>query len=210
MNKIFRAIILLLVLIRPLPGSEARSISNVFTDPAAFTNTIDTTNLSSIDETRNRFPELLRDSKLLMAEVIVSDFNKDTLEVAFLLSKIFELLMEADQIGEMNLEDKEEFDRFNRTFTDLYTHKLLTVQNINAPVMAERVWADISEAIEIEMGETKFTVVEDRDGHIPLVRTKQVDQYINYFQTKGKKQFQIWLDRYAKYKGLILPILKEN
>ena len=71
-----------------------------------------------------------------MAEVIVSDFNKDTLEVAFLLSKIFELLMEADQIGEMNLEDKEEFDRFNRTFTDLYTHKLLTVQNINAPVMA--------------------------------------------------------------------------
>ena len=210
MNKIFRAIILLLVLIRPLPGSEARSISNVFPDPSAFTNTIDTTNLSSIDETRNRFPELLRDSKLLMAEVIVSDFNKDTLEVAFLLSKIFELLMEADQIGEMNLEDKEEFDRFNRTFTDLYTHKLLTVQNINAPVMAERVWADISEAIEIEMGETKFTVVEDRDGHIPLVRTKQVDQYINYFQTKGKKQFQIWLDRYAKYKGLILPILKEH
>ena len=209
MNKIFRAIILLLVLIRPLPGSEARSISNVF-HPSAFTNTIDTTNLSTIDETRNRFPELLRDSKLLMAEVIVSDFNKDTLEVAFLLSKIFELLIEADQIGEMNLEDKEEFDRFNRTFTDLYTHKLLTVQNINAPVMAERVWAEISEAIEIEMGETKFTVVEDRDGHIPLVRTKQVDQYINYFQTKAKKQFQIWLDRYAKYKGLILPILKEH
>ena len=29
--------------------------------------------------------------------------------------------MEADQIGEMNLEDKEEFDRFNRTFTELYT-----------------------------------------------------------------------------------------
>ena len=186
MNKLFRATILLLVLIRLLPGSEARSISNVFPAPSAFTNTIDTTNLSSIDETRNRFPELLRDSKLLMAEVIVSDFNKDILEVAFLLSKIFELLMEADQIGEMNLEDKEEFDRFNRTFTDLYTHKLLTVQNINAPVMAERVWADISEAIEIEMGETKFTVVEDRDGHIPLVRTKQVDQYINYFQTKGK------------------------
>ena len=64
--------------------------------------------------------------------------------------------------------------------------------------------------IEIEMGETKFTVVEDRDGHIPLVRTKQVDQYINYFQTKGRKQFQIWLNRYAKYRGLILPILEEH
>lgn len=208
MNKTFRVIIPLVFCVKAVLGAEAKSVSNVFPNPTVFTSTNDTT--LNIDETRNRFPEILRDAKLLMSEVIISDFNKDTLEVAFLLSKIFELLMEADQIGEMNLEDKEEFDRFNRTFTDMYTHKLNTVQNINAPIMAEKIWTDISEAIEIEMGETKFTVVEDRDGHIPLVRTKQVDQYINYFQTKGRKQFQIWLNRYAEYKGLILPILEEH
>ena len=208
MNKTFRVIIPLVFCVKAVLGAEAKSVSNVFPNSTVFTSTNDTT--LNIDETRNRFPEILRDAKLLMSEVIISDFNKDTLEVAFLLSKIFELLMEADQIGEMNLEDKEEFDRFNRTFTDMYTHKLNTVQNINAPIMAEKIWTDISEAIEIEMGETKFTVVEDRDGHIPLVRTKQVDQYINYFQTKGRKQFQIWLNRYAKYKGLILPILEEH
>ena len=208
MNKTFRVIIPLVFCVEAVLGADAKSISNVFPNSTVFTSTNDTT--LNIDETRNRFPEILRDAKLLMSEVIISDFNKDTLEVAFLLSKIFELLMEADQIGEMNLEDKEEFDRFNRTFTDMYTHKLNTVQNINAPIMAEKIWTDISEAIEIEMGETKFTVVEDRDGHIPLVRTKQVDQYINYFQTKGRKQFQIWLNRYAKYRGLILPILEEH
>jgi len=208
LNKTFRVIIPLVFCVKAVLGAEAKSVSNVFPNSTVFTSTNDTT--LNIDETRNRFPEILRDAKLLMSEVIISDFNKDTLEVAFLLSKIFELLMEADQIGEMNLEDKEEFDRFNRTFTDMYTHKLNTVQNINAPIMAEKIWTDISEAIEIEMGETKFTVVEDRDGHIPLVRTKQVDQYINYFQTKGRKQFQIWLNRYAKYRGLILPILEEH
>ena len=42
------------------------------------------------------------------------------------------------------------------------------------------------------------------------MRTKQVDQFIEYFKTKGRKQFQIWLDRYAKYKDLILPILSEH
>ena len=208
MSKIFRVIIPLVFCAKVILGSELKSVPNVFPNPTVFTSTNDTT--INFDETRNRFPEILRDAKLLMSEVIISDFNKDTLEVAFLLSKVFELLMEADQIGEMNLEDKEEFDRFNRTFTDMYTHKLNTVQNINAPIMAEKIWTDISEAIEIEMGETKFTVVEDRDGHIPLVRTKQVDQYINYFQTKGRKQFQIWLNRYAKYRGLILPILEEH
>ena len=131
---------------------------------------------SNLDDSRNRFPEILHDVKILLSEVLIADHHLDTLEVIYNLSRIYDLLMEADQIGEMNLEDKEEFDRFNRTFTELYTHNLVSVQSINAPVMAEKMWAEISEAIEIEMGETKLIVVEDRDGHVPLVRTKHVDQ----------------------------------
>tara|TARA_Y100001970_G_C14235003_1_gene861281 strand:- start:693 stop:2315 length:1623 start_codon:yes stop_codon:yes gene_type:complete len=208
LNKTFKAIITSFLSTVTLLGAEEVSAPNVFPSSSVFISNSDS--IISIDETRNRLPAIITDAKLLMSEVVISDFNKDTLEVAYLLSKIFELLMEADQIGGMSLEDKEEFDRFNRTFTDLYTHKLVTVQNINAPIMAEKIWTDIRKGIEIEMGETKFIVVEDRDGHIPLVRTKQVDQYINYFKTKGRKQFQIWLDRYAKYSSLILPILAEH
>jgi len=215
LSKSLRDILILISCAVGLLGARANNVPNVFPNTSVFTAKNDSS--MTIDETQNRLPALITDAKLLMSEVIISDFNKDTLEVAFLLSKIFELMMEADQIGGqdlefggMSIEDKEEFDRFNRTFTDLYTHKLLTVQNINAPIMAEKIWTDITEGIEIEMGETKFTVIEDRDGHIPLVRTKQVDQYIKYFQTKGRKQFQIWLDRYAKYQDLILPILAEH
>ena len=151
--------------------SQAKS----FSTEVALTTTSVTDRTAGIDESRSRFPEILHDAKLLMSETVISDFNQDTLEVTFLLSRIFELLIEADQIGEMNLEDKDEFGRFNRTFTDLYTHKLTTIQSINAPVMAEKIRTDITEAFEIEMGDTKFIVVDDRDGHIPLVRTKQVD-----------------------------------
>ena len=208
LSKIFTAIKYNIYIIFLINGIYGKSTPSVFPDPTVFTSKSDTS--GTIDQTRNRLPAILRDAKLLMSEAMISDFNKDTLEVAYILSKIFELLIEADQIGEMDLEDKEEFDRFNRTFTELYTHNLVTVQSINAPVMAEKMWADISEAIEIEMGETKLIVVEDRDGHVPLVRTKHVDQYIKYFQTKGRKQFQIWLNRYAKYKDLILPILKQH
>jgi len=206
--KVFRNISVYLFGITIIYCAEESLVPKPFPATPTYNSSIDT--LISLDETRNRFPEMLSDAKFLMSEVLISDFNKDTLEVTYILSKIFEILMEADQMGEMNLEDKEEFDRFNRTFTNLYTRNLVTVQSINAPVMAEKLWADISETVEIEMGETKFTVVEDRDGYVPLVRTKQVDQYINYFQTKGRKQFQIWLDRYAKYKDLILPILAEH
>jgi membrane-bound lytic murein transglycosylase D len=61
------------------------------------------------------------------------------------------------------------------------------------------------------MGDTKFVIVDDRDGHIPLVRNKQVDQFITYFTTaKGRKQFSIWMKRYMEYKDLIIPILKQH
>jgi len=206
--KTFSAIIPLAICCGFTSVSQAKSFSTEVALTTTLTSVTDRT--AGIDESRSRFPEILHDAKLLMSETVISDFNQDTLEVTFLLSRIFELLIEADQIGEMNLEDKEEFGRFNRTFTDLYTHKLTTIQSINAPVMAEKIRTDITEAFEIEMGDTKFTVVDDRDGHIPLVRTKQVDQFINYFQTKGRKQFEIWLKRYMQYKDLILPILEEH
>jgi len=206
--KTFSAIIPLAICCGFTSVSQAKSFSTEVALTTTLTSVTDRT--AGIDESRSRFPEILHDAKLLMSETVISDFNQDTLEVTFLLSRIFELLIEADQIGEMNLEDKDEFGRFNRTFTDLYTHKLTTIQSINAPVMAEKIRTDITEAFEIEMGDTKFIVVDDRDGHIPLVRTKQVDQFINYFQTKGRKQFEIWLKRYMQYKDLILPILEEH
>ena len=127
-----------------------------FPTEASLTTTlpIKTDSIATLDESRNRYPAILRDSKNFMAEAVISDYHGDTLEVIYHLSRIFELLMEADQIGEMNLEDKEEFERFNRTFTNLYTTKLVTVQHVDAPGMAERIRTDITEAIEIEMGWT--------------------------------------------------------
>ena len=177
-------------------------------------NAIDNSKKIKIDDSRNRFPEILHDVKILLSEVLIADHHLDTLEVIYNLSRIYDLLMEADQIGDMNQEDQEEFERFEKSFLDIYTHKLGTIRSSDAPVTAERFRRDITEALEpleIEMGDTKFVLVDDRDGHIPLVRNKQVDQFITYFTTaKGRKQFSIWMKRYMEYKDLIIPILKQH
>ena len=177
-------------------------------------NSIDNSKKINIDDSRNRFPEILHDVKILLSEVLIADHHLDTLEVIYNLSRIYDLLMEADQIGDMNQEDQEEFERFEKSFLDIYTHKLGTIRSSDAPVTAERFRRDITEALEpleIEMGDTKFVLVDDRDGHIPLIRNKQVDQFITYFTTaKGRKQFSIWMKRYMEYKDLIIPILKQH
>ena len=161
----------------------------------------------------NRLPQLLQDVKVLLTEAMIADVHKDTLEVIYYLDRIYDLLGEADQLGEKTAEDQEEFDRFIASLNDIYTQRLTTLDLTDAPItaaFARQMIEDISIPVEMEMGNTKFIVVDDRDGHIPLVRTTTVDQFINYFKIKGKKQFQIWLDRKHEYGGLINEILTEQ
>ena len=161
----------------------------------------------------NRLPQLLQDVKVLLTEAMIADVHKDTLEVIYYLDRIYDLLGEADQLGEKTAEDQEEFDRFIASLNDIYTQRLTTLDLTDAPItaaFARQMIEDISVPVEMEMGNTKFIVVDDRDGHIPLVRTTTVDQFINYFKIKGKKQFQIWLDRKHEYGGLINEILTEQ
>ncbi len=48
----------------------------------------------------NRLPQLLLDVKVLLTEAMIADVYKDTLEVIYYLDRIYDLLGEADQLGE--------------------------------------------------------------------------------------------------------------
>ena len=161
---------------------------------------------------QNRLPQLLRDVKVLLSEAFIADVMLDTLEVIYSLNRIFDFLSEADQYGEMDDEDRDEFNRFEESLVELYTKRFNTLDKTEVAVTAENMRMDVTsmtEPLEVEMGATQFTVIDDRDGHIPLVRNQKVDQFIKYFQTKGRRQFEIWLDRLEVYGPMISQILDE-
>ena len=169
-------------------------------------------NGSGFVETTNRLPQLLKDVKILLTDAIIADAQGDTLEVIYNLDRIYELLSEADLLGEKTAEDKEEFDRFENALLDVVTQRLFTLEITGAPVAAAEARESLNglmEPMEVEMGASKFIVVDDRDGHIPLVRNKNVDQFISYFQNKGRRQFEIWLERYHQYGPMLKKILSE-
>ena len=164
-------------------------------------------------ETENRLPQLLRDVKILLTDAMIADVWGDTLEVIYTLDRIFDLLAEADQLGDKNEIDREEFKRFEDSMEKIYSHKFNTLNRMGVPRTADQFRKDVTELMEplvVEMGETQLTVLDDRDGHIPLVTNRKVEQLIRYFETKGRKQFNIWLKRKQKYGPMILSILKEH
>ena len=169
-------------------------------------------NGSEYTETSNRLPLLLKDVKVLLTDAIIADSQGDTLEVIYNLDRVYELLSQADQLGEKTVEDEEEFERFESALLNVVTQRLFTLE-INsgsiAAIESKRSVEELMAPMDVEMGASKFIVVDDRDGHIPLVRNKSVDQFISYFQNKGRRQFEIWLDRFYQYGPMLITILNE-
>lgn len=163
-------------------------------------------------QSSDRLPQLLRDVKVYLTDAVIADVHQDTNEVIFNLDRIFELLTEADQLGEMNVDDEYEFTRFENTLVDIYTNRLTTLKATDVSITAEKLRHDVTnliEPIEVEIGNSKYTVLDDRDGHIPILTNKKVEQFIQFFQTKGRKQFEIYLTRYGMYGEMIHTILDE-
>jgi membrane-bound lytic murein transglycosylase D len=62
--------------------------------------------------------------------------------------------------------------------------------------------AKIEEAID--------DAIEGQPYHIPMVLNDSVENHLEYFKTRGKDVFQIWLDRSARYIPLMKKIFREK
>ena len=163
--------------------------------------------------TSNRITSILDEAKQFLSDAIIADVNLDTVEVVYNIKKVFDLMSDVEQLGVREELDKIEFEKFQTDFVKIYTARLNTIDSSTQFLTADLIKRDIeeftSENESVEMGLTKFTIIDDREGHIPLVTNSQVESYIRYFQGKGRKGFNVWLKRYVQYKDIILPILDE-
>lgn len=165
------------------------------------------------DGTVNTFPHILSDAKSLFSEAIIADHHGDSLEVLYLLDKIVELLTEAEQLGDMSEDDREEFSRFEETLIHTYQNNFITVDRTNAPMATASLKEELSrylEPIEIEINGSSFKVIDDREGHMPLVMNSRVERAVKFFQTDGRRDFERWLSRYPVYGPVILEVLREH
>ena len=175
-----------------------------------FMNTSDT----AFSATINNISPILDEAKQFLSDAVIADVNQDTIEVIYNIKRILDLLSDVEQIWVRNELDKIEFEKFQNDFIKMYSTRLNTLENssqiLNAELIRQQVTDLADENESVEMGTTKFTILDDREGHIPLVTNSQVESYIRYFQGKGRKGFNIWLRRYVQYRDVILPILEAN
>ena len=151
--------------------------------------------------------------KVFFSEAIIADHHGDSLEVLFLLDKIIELLNAAEELGDMTEDDQIEFNRFEKTLIHSYQNNFNTVDKTSAPIATASLKEELSKyltPIEIEINGSSFKVIDDREGHIPLVINPRVERAISYFQNRARDSFEKWLTRYPYYYPMIKEILDSH
>lgn len=165
----------------------------------------------SVFET-DRFDELLNESKVHFVNALIADHFNDSLEVQLQLRLSFEVLTDIEIFNNLNAAQYEELYRFTtRLISDFNKFapeaKALSDQfSVNDLRLA---MDDIAEDF-VEVGDKdSIRIIEDREGHLPIILNSRVERMISFFQTQGKDNFQEWLNRKLVYEPAFKEILSK-
>jgi len=107
-----------------------------------------------------------------------------------------------EEIAELKVNNP---NQFLCAHLDLLETNTLTLRQKAIDEMYEKDWQVQVETLLDSIA--RYCVVEEE---IEIVYNWKTKYWLDYFQGKGRKTFQIWLNRVGKYRDIIEPILVEN
>lgn len=158
------------------------------------------------------FDQHLTQAKVHYFDALIAHEENDSLEVEFQLSIIFEILARIESYNQMDEIQYEQFrvftDHIVRTF-DQYAiqmrelHEEFTLRDL------QQAMSRLTDEYFAGEGTMDYIVLEDRDGHVPIIINSRVETAIKMFQTRRRGDMQNWIRTKAVYERLFRQILRE-
>ena len=161
----------------------------------------------------NLFRDQIDEGKVLLSESIISDITGDTISALYNFKLLFESLAQIDEMNDMDEFEELEYNKLLTSAVEYYEKKALTVNKIETGLSVALLRDKLDEyTYDQNLEDLEFVdeTVEIIEGHIPITYNRKVKNVINFFQKQGRGSIQKWLNRMAKYKKIILPILEEE
>ena len=159
------------------------------------------------DETR--FDELMEEAHLIFVDAVVADKSLDTLESAFYFDLLFEAMSDIEQLPLLDELQRLEFNRFINATISYYESDSQTLERVETSLTVSALRDELSRytrSFPMDLG--NMARVDDRgEGHLPITYNNQVGRLIEFFQTRGNRVMQVWLNRLPRYRLIIEPIL---
>ncbi len=151
----------------------------------------------------------IQEAKRYYADARLMIVARDTLGVQFEVERLVATLAAIEEIDEPMPEDIKETviglsELASSDFEAYISSELKAL--LGQPSLKDQL-SRMSDLLDSLDGDVGFVVVDDRDGHLPLILNSRVKTMIKLLSERKHKEFQIWLDRYSKYASTIRPIL---
>ena len=159
------------------------------------------------DETR--FDELMEEAHLIFVDAVVADKSLDTLESAFYFDLLFEAMSDIEQLPLLDELQRLEFNRFINATISYYENDSQTLERVETSLTVSALRDELSRytrSFPMDLG--NMARIDDKgEGHLPITYNNQVGRLIEFFQTRGNRVMQVWLNRLPRYRLIIEPIL---
>ena len=151
----------------------------------------------------------IQEAKRYYADARLMIVAQDTLGVQFEVERLVATLASIEEIDEPMPEEIREtvigLSELAASDFEAYISSDLKAL-LGQPSLKDQL-SRMSDLLDSLDGDVSFVVVDDRDGHLPLILNSKVKRMITLFQERKHKEFQVWLDRYSFYASTIRPIL---
>ncbi len=167
------------------------------------------------EEIENDRPELFdlmfAEAKTFYVDALIAAHFNDTAEVKYCFDRGFEIMAGITELDTLSILQQDEFNRFYEKITFDFLEKFSYLNGDSGTYGAAFIKQELSESIldTVSLGSDTLLIVDDRPGHLPLIKSKRIDRIIEYFSEREKKRFQGWLNNSGLYKEHMMPILKE-
>jgi membrane-bound lytic murein transglycosylase D len=155
------------------------------------------------------FDYLTDELKKQYADARLSARELDTMAVQFEFNQMLFILNDLDELSDSLGMDQEEYlEALNRMVHEDFIGFLPEEQQAFAKNQLLKDQILFLETQNRGLDKEGFTVIDDREGHLPVILNSRVQKMIDFLKDNRHDEFQTWLNRYGQYYSTIVPILK--
>lgn len=178
--------------------------------------TVQNQKTSPVDSARDRdeptVEDILIQAKLHYSDALLAVYDNDTTGARYEFEQAMGALRQIQDFEQLPLWAEDESILLTQKVTEDFVKHIENQKNpdvdLNPTSLQERIsLLEPIEEVEWEGGD--FQVLDDREGHVPIILNSRVERIIKFFQNQGRDDFQVWLNRMNRFESLFTDILKE-
>lgn len=162
-------------------------------------------------ESPGLFDLMFSEAKIFYIDALIAAFFGDTADAKYCFDRCFEVMAGVSDLDTLTLLQQDDFDRFYKKITFDFQNNFAYLNGDSGIYRIEFMQDEFGESgfDTVALGHDTLVIVDDRPGHLPLIRSRQVNRIIEYFSTREHDRFQEWLNNSGLYREHMIKILKE-